>query len=1268
MREKLSFFINKKNYAKHINIIKKQKIWISFLFLIILISFFYSCTNRRAEEAISGTRTYKDFVDSGKRFGVEAGDVYGSLARELFVARSVTESINIADLLRILSSRRIDAIIVGHQYLPQMISSGLYADFEYLWVPSDVFLKEAAFVFHTEELRDQYNEWFYTIVSDGTYQLILDRWLGASLPRFEDIPVFEFTGVNGILRIADTGNYPPLSYLDPQGNPIGFGAEMISRFAQHIDKRPEFSFMPYEAITHYVVAGNADMSAATKSLEDERRDNLFFGEPSLVTRAVLIVRRGEKIGVDINDFIGERIAVLSGAFTYTTTQNIGATPIIYQNTETAIDDVRNGRVFGFMESISFLRAKIATTGHDIYDLIPIPHEIDRLIIAAISNDQVIIDSFDLFLNEMEKSGILQYLQDYWFTIDFTKEMSIEESRKKLLEKTNLDDINLPLNIPLERNLKVAISAEAEPFVYKDNTGEFSGYSVDIALLFGEFLGREVEFVNVSFQDLLPLVENSLVDISIDRIGITTERQKRVLFSKPIYEDQCGILVLRTHHQIGNNTDYTNFIGRRIGVSLGSLAEAVAQNLLRANTVSYLNYSAGIEDIRRGRIDGYMTDLVSLNLLERIPENHDLIVHEVPSHLFKLPMGAFSTNQDVINRFNNFLEDLDRREILTEIQERWFSGNPDLDADIISINTSGRNGVLRVATCSDRPPYSFLGSNGRLNGYSIELARLFAAHEDMIVRFSDMEFSSLIPFVMAGRADIGLANVSITEERRQSVIFSEPVWYDTFGIIALRDDDEMDNLIDDLSLSTPFMGQRIGVMYGTVFDKLVTEVIRGIPVYYYDYDLAVVDFNTGRISGFMLHHSVANLMRTLTANAVDVHELYPTEMFITQTSAISIDPEIINNFNQFLQNIREDGTLVDIKKRWIRNPEGSRPILPDISESEENGILRLATSGKTRPFSYFNINGELVGYGVEIAKRFAYSQRMGLEVIHLNLHEITAFVESGRADIGIDVFQSQHNFDGAILFSDPIYEDNAAVISLVKHKEAKPNQFSLFISWFKNGIRTNFIVDNRWRLLLEGFQVTLMVAVLAQILGTILGSIIAYLLSQKNIFLKWIGNIYYEFINRIPIVMLLLIAFYIMFSRTSLTNIQIAIIVFTMLSSMEVAKVLKKSFSMVNKGEIEAAKSLGFSSSRVFISIVYPQVLYYSISDYTKSFINLLKTTAILGYIAIMDLTRAVEIIRSRTFDPFFPLVFATLIYFILITLLIYFFKYLVKRIQRGIVL
>jgi polar amino acid transport system substrate-binding protein len=239
--------------------------------------------------ACSGARTYKDFIDSGKRIAVESGDIYGDLSRNFFMARTQEHSSteNMIDALRM---GYVDAILISNGFVRQLQKSGLYDDFRYIEVPEYVFINRAAHIFHTEELRDKYNEWFAGIVEDGTFEEILNRWLGGELPAFDDIPTFELTGENGTLRVCDTGNYPPLSYYD-EGVLVGFDMEMAQRFAKYLGMDLNVSIVEYDEIQDYITSGRFDMSAATKAVTDERMETIIFGEPSVITEAVLIIKK-----------------------------------------------------------------------------------------------------------------------------------------------------------------------------------------------------------------------------------------------------------------------------------------------------------------------------------------------------------------------------------------------------------------------------------------------------------------------------------------------------------------------------------------------------------------------------------------------------------------------------------------------------------------------------------------------------------------------------------------------------------------------------------------------------------------------------------------------------------------------------------------------------------------------------------------------------------------------------------------------------------------
>ncbi|MCL2062963.1 MAG: ABC transporter permease subunit [Candidatus Cloacimonetes bacterium] len=1224
---------------------------VGFLILLFLLSLIQGCPTHSKDEPISGTRTYIDFVDTGKRFGVEAGDVYGDLARDFFVARSVKENINIADLLDPLKRKRIDAILVGSDYLTQLLDSGIYNEFEYLWLPESVFVKKSSFIFHSESLRDQYNEWFQGIKSDGTFQTILDRWLGGSLPNHSDIPVFEFSDENGILRIADTGNYPPLSYLDAQGNLIGFGAELASHFAQHLGMKPEFSLMPYENIISNVVSERNDMSSATMSISDSRNNELFFGDPSNITRAVLIVPRGRKLGVDIYDFVGQRLAILTSSHAKNVVQEIKGFPVSYDSISDAVDSVLRSQILGFMSPFSVLRSISMLEGGGLLDVIAVPVEIDYTAVGAMSMNQDIIDSFNDFLEMITNDGTLHSLQNRWFISNVDYNHKIDYF---------LDN---PPNMQ-GANLRVVVNAEAIPYVFINTDGNFSGYSAELALRFGDYIGRNIDFINAPFGEVINIVEQGLADFSIDKFGITEERQQRVLFTNPIYSERNGILFLRQLDDSREEIDdYRKFINKRIGMSIGSLAEGVTINHLKGVPVFFTYYSASIADLRAGRIDGHMSDLSTLNALAAMPENHDLHVYEIPSSIFSSPIGAFSNDQALIDRFNAFLTELERLGMLREIQNRWFSTPINLDSRLHSLSNVGANGVLRVATSDGSPPYSFVGNDGEMQGYSIELIRLFANHEGLMIRFAEMNFDALLTYVSTGRADIGISNVSISEGRRQIVNFSNPIYFDRFGILALKTETQLEN--QPLVL-TDFFGKRIGVTFGTNFDSITTNVIQGIPVYYNDFNSALTDIIAGRLNGYMLNYTVASMLETVASSSFEIIELMPTEMFITQVAAISKNKDLLDRFNLFLENITTDGTLNEIQRTWMFSMPKPDIRLTESSSRGENGVLRVVTSGATLPFSFYNEDNEPVGFSLEIAKRFADHENMSIDFVHTNLSRIFRYIEDDNADMGFDLFQIPEEQTSNILYSDPFFLCNASIVAFRDAPDQNVNYFSKACSWIQTGIQKNLITDNRWRLLLDGFKITMFITILAQIFGTILGSFICFLMVKKNKFLRTIGNLYHEIICRIPKVVLLLVAYYILFNKTSLSNVMIAVFAFTMIASSNIARVFRNSFYNINVMEKEAAKTLGFTNIQTFIYITLPQLIQQSIVAYTKDFIELLKTTAIVGYIAIQDLTRAGEIIRSRTFDAFFPLLVVTLIYMLVITISIFIFKILAMKINKNL--
>ena len=241
----------------------------------------------------SSASSYLDFIDTGARIGSEAGDIYGQVARDIFSASETPKYPTIDEALDALLAGEIDTVLVSGGFARQLLQGERSVDFEYLAVPSEIFINKAGPIFHSTELRDAYNEWFAQASAGSTWNAAVDRWLHGTLPDEADIPRFEFTGENGTLRVADTGNYPPLSFIDSKGEIVGYDMEMTSHFAQYMGMDIEVIQLPYEEILSYVASGEVDMSACTYSILADRHQDLIFGEPSVFTQAVLVIPRNK---------------------------------------------------------------------------------------------------------------------------------------------------------------------------------------------------------------------------------------------------------------------------------------------------------------------------------------------------------------------------------------------------------------------------------------------------------------------------------------------------------------------------------------------------------------------------------------------------------------------------------------------------------------------------------------------------------------------------------------------------------------------------------------------------------------------------------------------------------------------------------------------------------------------------------------------------------------------------------------------------------------
>ena len=194
---------------------------------------------------------------------------------------------------------------------------------------------------------------------------------------------------------------------------------------------------------------------------------------------------------------------------------------------------------------------------------------------------------------------------------------------------------------------------------------------------------------------------------------------------------------------------------------------------------------------------------------------------------------------------------------------------------------------------------------------------------------------------------------------------------------------------------------------------------------------------------------------------------------------------------------------------------------------------------------------------------------------------------------------------------------------------------------------NLIVEDRYRMILDGLQVTLLITLCAAVLGTLLGGLVCWMRMSRRRWLQQVAKVYIELMRGTPVLVLLMLMYYVVMAPIDATGIMVAIVTFAMNTAAYISEMLRTTIQGIDRGQTEAGLALGFTQRQTFFKIVLPQVVKAVMPVYQGEIVSLLKGTSIVGYIAVSDMTRASDLIRSRTFDAFFPLIVTAIIYFLM---------------------
>lgn len=359
------------------------------------------------------------------------------------------------------------------------------------------------------------------------------------------------------------------------------------------------------------------------------------------------------------------------------------------------------------------------------------------------------------------------------------------------------------------------------------------------------------------------------------------------------------------------------------------------------------------------------------------------------------------------------------------------------------------------------------------------------------------------------------------------------------------------------------------------------------------------------------------------------------------SPVTKIPNAEKQINAFLREMSENGTLDDMRNRWLVEHNYAMPAIEEAQQSDYT--ITIGTTGLVEPYSFYE-GTDLTGFDLELMKRFALWCNAELAVEIYDWDGITPACISGKVDyIMSNLFETQERRE-VMGFSIPYtYVETVLVVK----DEGNGTKEHNLLQELANSFEKTFIRENRWRLIRDGLLVTLEITVLAGMIGTILGFLLCLWLRCRNRPLALLARGICRLMEGIPSLVVLMIIYFVVFASVKIAPVTVGIISFSLIFSVAVARILNTGINTIDAGQWEAASALGFDRGRTFLRIIMPQAVRQVLPIYRGEYVSMLKLTSIVGYISIEDLTKAGDIIRSRTYEAFFPLIATAVIYFII---------------------
>ncbi len=816
-----------------------------------------------------------------------------------------------------------------------------------------------------------------------------------------------------------------------------------------------------------------------------------------------------------------------------------------------------------------------------------------------------------FIAKMEKNGGTKKLAEKWFSGTRPTE---HEDYKTLTGENG--------------TIIVGVSDVDPPFSYQDEN-VLTGFDLEYIILFAREYGYKLEPSTVDFSLMLGSVQTGKYDLGIGGITVTDERKEVLNFTDPHYKSSV-IMVTKDHTQDGTTID--DIADKKIGIVTGSIFSVILPPIMPdATFLEFNNYSDIISALDNGKIDTFPTDesiyksmLWEGSEVDRIGESI-----AVSEYGFIYPKGE---NLKLQQEFNEYLAKTMADGTHKALEDKWFSDSEPTEFASYD-HLVDKNGTIIVAICSTSKPFVYL-KNNKYAGFDIDIITAFAEEYGYAIKFEDTEFASIMAGIQAGRYDVGISGVTMTEERKESIDFSD-VYHVEDLVFVVKSEPGANEL-------SQFNNASLGVVTGSLYGGYSKEQFPNAKIKEFNnFSDVLVALKQGKVQGIMLDkpnfNSVSRTDKSLKSITVPAYSVEIGFGFQKNDGGDALQAQM----NEFLAKLNADGTTEKLIDKWYGETEPQETIpLEELKSNEKTLNVSIDTTRK--PFVYM-FEGKPVGFEIEVLYMFCKEYGYNVNISDVSFASGLAGLAGEKYDLVCGGLYMTPERKESVNFSDPYMY---AEVVMARYERSGFNNFMLSV---KESFEKTFVREQRWKLVLQGVCTTMIISIFSVLGGTLLGFAL-YMAARSKIksvskVARSIAKVYSTIIAGTPTLVILMLLFYVVFTSPDMSGIVVAIVGFILTFGSFVYDNLDLTVSGVDNGQLEAAYALGYSRNRTFFRIILPQAMKMFVPSYTGEIVNLIKATSVVGYIAVNDLTKMGDIIRGNTYEAFFPLIAVAAIYF-----------------------